>query len=33
MLPIFDSLRDLTFLSVAIRMAISFLCGGLIGIE
>ncbi len=33
MLKLFDSLRDLTPLTVVIRMLISFLCGGLIGLE
>ena len=33
MLTIFDSLRDLSFSAVAFRLAVSFLCGGLIGIE
>lgn len=33
MISVFDFLRDLDFASVAFRMAISFLCGGLIGIE
>lgn len=33
MLSFFNPLRDLSFASVAFRMVISFLCGGLIGIE
>lgn len=33
MLPIFDSLRDLSLLSVAVRMLLTVLCGGVIGIE
>jgi len=33
MLSIFDSLREVTFASIAVRMALSFLCGGLIGLE
>lgn len=33
MISLLDSLRDLNFSSVAFRMVISFLCGGLIGIE
>lgn len=33
MLPVFDALRDVTLLSVAVRMLLSVLCGGLIGIE
>ena len=33
MLSIFDSLRDITLLSVAVRMLLAVLCGGAIGIE
>ena len=33
MLAIFDGLRDLTFLSVTMRMALAMLCGGMIGVE
>ncbi len=33
MLPIFDNLRDVTLLSVSVRMVLSVLCGGLIGLE
>lgn len=33
MLTIFDNLRELTFISVALRLVLSFLSGGLIGIE
>lgn len=33
MLPVFDSLRDVNFLSVAVRMVLAVLCGGIIGIE
>ena len=33
MLSIFDSLRDVTLLSVAVRMLLAVLCGGAIGIE
>ena len=33
MLSMFDSLRDITFASIALRMVMSFLCGGLIGLE
>ena len=33
MLPFFDSLRDISLAAVAVRMILSFLCGGLIGIE
>ena len=33
MLPIFDPLRDVTLLSVAVRMLLAVLCGGAIGIE
>lgn len=33
MLPLFDSLRDLTNGSIAVRMLLAVLCGGLIGIE
>lgn len=33
MLPVFDSLRNLTLYSVAIRMMLAVICGGIIGIE
>ena len=33
MLSCLDSLREITFASIALRMVMSFLCGGLIGIE
>ena len=33
MLSCFSPLRDLTLLSVTVRMALAFLCGGLIGVE
>ena len=33
MLPWFDSLRDMTFLSVTLRMLLAVICGGVIGIE
>ncbi len=33
MLSFLDSLREITFASIALRMVMSFLCGGLIGIE
>jgi putative Mg2+ transporter-C (MgtC) family protein len=33
MLPIFDSLRDLTNASIAVRMLLAVFCGGFIGIE
>ena len=33
MLSCFDPLRDLTLLSVTVRMVLAFLCGGLIGVE
>lgn len=33
MIPIFDGLRDVTLASVAARMILSVLCGGLIGME
>ncbi|WP_373165849.1 MgtC/SapB family protein [Agathobaculum sp. Marseille-P7918] len=33
MLPIFDGLRDITLASITLRMLLSVLCGGLIGIE
>lgn len=33
MLEIFDNLRDMTFLSVTVRMLCAVLCGGVIGIE
>ena len=33
MLGIFDGLRDLTMLSVSVRMLLAVICGGIIGIE
>lgn len=33
MLSLFDPLRQLTLLSVALRMVLAFLCGGIIGLE
>lgn len=33
MLPIFDSLREVTLASVMARLLLSFICGGIIGIE
>ena len=33
MLPVFDSLRDMTFLSVLVRLLLVVVCGGLVGIE
>jgi len=33
MFSIFDSLRDITVLSVGLRLFLSFLCGALIGLE
>ena len=33
MLTIFDTLRDVTFLSVTVRMTLAVVCGGLIGME
>ena len=33
MITIFDGLRDITFLSVAVRMFLAVVCGGLIGVE
>ncbi|MGE4277689.1 MAG: MgtC/SapB family protein [Lawsonibacter sp.] len=33
MLPIFDSLRDVNSLSIAVRMVLAVICGGSIGIE
>ena len=33
MLSIFDPLRDITVLSVAVRMLLSAVCGGIIGME
>lgn len=33
MLGIFDGLRDISFLSVAVRMLLAVLCGGVIGME
>nr|WP_326184300.1 MgtC/SapB family protein [uncultured Oscillibacter sp.] len=33
MLTIFDGLRDVSFLSVAVRMCLAVVCGGLIGLE
>lgn len=33
MLPVFDGLRDVTLWSVAVRMLLAVVCGGVIGIE
>ena len=33
MLSVFDGLRDITMLSVTVRMLLAVLCGGLIGLE
>lgn len=33
MLPLFDGLREITLLSVAVRMLLAVLCGGIIGVE
>lgn len=33
MLEVFDGLRDITFVSVALRMLLAVLCGGIIGAE
>lgn len=33
MLTVFDSLRDVTFASVAARMALAVICGGVVGLE
>ena len=33
MLPIFDGVRDVTLVSVCLRMVLSVLCGGAIGVE
>lgn len=33
MLTLFDSLRDVTYVSVALRLVLTFLCGALIGVE
>ena len=33
MLSILDPLRDITFLSVAVRMLLAVVCGGIIGME
>ena len=33
MLPVFDAVRDVTLLSVALRMLLAAMCGGVIGIE
>jgi len=33
MLPIFDGIRDISLLSVAVRMILAVVCGGLIGLE
>ena len=33
MLPIFNSLRDVSFLSVSLRLLLAVICGGVIGIE
>ena len=33
MLSVFDGLRSVTTLSVFVRLACAFICGGIIGIE
>ena len=33
MLSIFDGVRDVTLVSVCLRMVLSVLCGGAIGVE
>jgi len=33
MLPVFDAIRDISLLSVAIRLLMAVLCGGVIGVE
>ena len=33
MLPVFDSFRELTLLSVTARLLLAVLCGGMIGLE
>lgn len=33
MLPLFDGLREVTVVSVAVRMLLAMICGGIIGIE
>ena len=33
MLSIFDGLRDVTLLSITVRMLLAVVCGGIIGIE
>lgn len=33
MLPVFQSLRDVTLLSILVRLLLAFFCGGIIGIE
>ena len=33
MLTLFDGLRDVTIASVALRMVLAVVCGGIIGIE
>ena len=33
MISIFDTLRDMTFLSVCVRMLLATVCGGIIGME
>ncbi len=33
MLPIFDNLRDITLASVALRLVLAVLCGGVVGLE
>ena len=33
MLSIFDGLRDVTLLSITVRMLLAVICGGIIGIE
>ena len=33
MLPVFDGLRNITLASVAFRLILSTLCGGIVGME
>ena len=33
MLPWFDGLRDVTLVSVTVRMLLAVLCGGIIGLD
>ena len=33
MLPLFDGLRDMSFMTVALRMCMALICGGCIGLE